>query len=121
VKAGRLRHRVTFERLLVELDSDGAQVETWLPAFDVSSRMPADVETLKGREQQAAAAVHSRVTSKITTRYRPGFRPSMRAWITDPATDPDAVVYNIEAVIPDPDTRRVSVTLLCSSGLSEGQ
>ncbi len=130
MKAGRLRHWLTFQQLSVDLDSEtGVQDEVWAPAFDVSWRMPVDVVALSGRELIAAQSVHSKVSTRLTVRYRTGFSPRMRAWWQDPdLTDsfgelvyPYAVVYNIEAVIPDPDSGRNSVTLLCSSGVSDGK
>lgn len=115
VDAGRLRHWLIFEKLdAIELDSDGAQVETWIDAFTVNSRMPCEVVALSGRELIAAQATQSKVSTRIKTRYRPGFTASMRA------TGSDGTIYNIEAVIPDPNSRIGFVTLLASSGVSEG-
>lgn len=128
MQPGRLRHWLTFEAKVIEMDSDGAQVATWVPAFEVNPRMPFDVVALSGRELIAAQAVQSKVTSRLVGRYRPGFAASMRAWFQDPdlvdisgaKVYPDAVIYDIQAVIPDPDSRRRSVTLLASSGVNEG-
>lgn len=113
MKAGRFRHWVTFQDLWVDQDSDGAIVEEWIPAFEVNTRMPCEVVTLTGRELIAAQATHSKVTTRITARYRHGFKPRMRAVLGD-------VIYNIEAVIPDPVSGRQFVTLLCSSGVNDG-
>jgi len=112
--AGTLRHWVTLERLVTEQDSDGETDEHWEPAFDVGSRVPAEVTALSGRELIAAQSVHSKVTTRIVVRYRPGIDPKMRALLGGTA-------YNIEAVIQDSVSRRTHVTLLCSSGVSEGQ
>lgn len=122
MQAGRLRHWLTFEDLLVTLDSDGAQVEEWVPAFQTNSRMPCDVVALSGRELLAAQATQSKVSTRIVTRYRPGFRARMRAWDLDPAIAPEGqgTIYNIEAIIPDPDSRIRYVTMLASSGVNEG-
>ena len=108
--AGRLRHRITFEELDIDIDSDGAQVEAWFP---FGQPLSAEITALSGRELIAAQAVQSKVSTRIRVRYRPGFKPGMRA--THRGT-----VYNIEAVIPDPDSGVRSVTLLCSSGVNEG-
>lgn len=114
MKAGSLRHWLIFEKPgPVELDSDGAQVETWLPAFDTSSRMPCEVTAMSGRELIAAQAVQSKVTTRIKVRFRPGFDATMRATLGD-------TIYNIEAVIPDPRSRIGYVTLLASSGVNDG-
>ena len=114
MKAGTLRHWLTFEVKTVEQDSDGAQVEIWVPAFEVNHRMPCEVTELSGRELIAAQAVQSKVTARIRARYRPGFKATMRA------TLPNGIVYNIEAVIADPDSMRTHVTLLASQGINEG-
>ncbi len=130
MRSGRLRHWLTFQVLAVDLDTEtGIQTEEWAPAFDLNWRMPVDVVALSGRELIAAQSVHSKVSTRLTVRYRPGFNARMRAWFQDPdlvdsfgePVYPMATVYNVEAVIPDPDSRRRSVTLLCSDGVSDGK
>lgn len=113
MRAGGLRHWLTFEDLVTGLDSDGATVEDWVPAFAVSSRMPAEVTPLSGRELIAAGGVQSKVTHRIKVRFRNGFRARMRAVERE-------VYYNIEAVIPDPDSGFRFLTLLASSGVNAG-
>lgn len=116
MRAGKLRHWLTFERPgESEQDSDGALVETWVDAFEISFRMPCQVETLSGRELLAAQAIASKTTHRISTRYRPGFDGTMRA--TNQAT---GAIYNIEAVLPDNESGRREVRLLASSGLNAG-
>lgn len=115
MQAGKLRHHLTFEVKVSEQDSDGATVESWEPAFATSPRMPCEVVSLSGRDLIAAQAVHSTVTGRIKTRYRAGFDArTMRA------RAPGGTIYNIEAVIPDPDSGTRYVTLLVSTGLNEG-
>lgn len=111
MRAGRLRHRVQFQSLVVELDSDGAQVETWVDAFP--ALIPAEIKALSGRALIAAQAVQSKVNTAIVVRYRTGFLPSMRGLHR-------GVIYNIEAVIPDPDSGITHLSLQCSSGVNEG-
>jgi SPP1 family predicted phage head-tail adaptor len=111
VNAGRLRHRVTFESLTVVLDSDGAQDEAWVDAFGMP--ISAEIEPLSGRELIAAQAVQSKVSVRIKVRYRTGFLASMRAVHR-------GTIYNIEAVVPDPDSGIRGITLLCSTGVNEG-
>lgn len=105
--AGRLRHRVKIEELVVELDSDGAQVEAWVP-FGDGRYLPAEISPLSARELIAAQAVHSKVTTRIRLRYRSGITASMRVRHRD-------MVYEIEGVIPDPDSGRRLVTLMTTS------
>jgi SPP1 family predicted phage head-tail adaptor len=110
VKVGRLRHRIQFDELVIDLDSDGAQSEVWYPFGGMVS---AEITAVSGRDLIAAQAVNSSVSTRIKVRYRPGFKANMRGTHRD-------TVYNIEAVIPDPDSGRRYLTLLCSSGVNLG-
>lgn len=112
MKAGPLRHFVTFDELVVDIDSDGNQLESWVPAFD-GQQLSAEIAPLSGRELIAAQAVQSKVSTRLKVRYRPGFKASMRAIHFD-------VIYNIEAVIPDPESGIGWLTLMCTSGTNEG-
>lgn len=114
MRAGKLRHWLTFQRDAGQLDSDGAWEPAWLDAFVARSRMPCEIVYLQGRELLAAQAMNSKVTCRITTRYRPGFAASLRA------VAPDGSVFNIEAVLPDSTSGRSSVVLLASTGVNEG-
>lgn len=114
MKAGRLRHWLTFQRDAGQQDSDGAWEAAWVDAFVARSRMPCSIEFLQGRELLAAQALASKVTCRIRTRYRPGFVASLRA------VAPDGAVYDIEAVLPDAATSRHEVVLLASIGVNEG-
>ncbi len=111
MRAGRLRHRVSVEDLVIELDSDGAQSEAWLPVFD--RLISAEITALSGRELIAAQAVQSKVSTRIKVRYRSEFKASQRVIHR-------ATIYNVEAVIPDPDSGVRFVTLLCTSGVNQG-
>jgi SPP1 family predicted phage head-tail adaptor len=110
-----VRHWLTFESQVTELDSDGAQETYWADAFPHNPRMPCDVVDMSGRELIAAQASHSKVTTKLKTRFRPGFSAGMRA--RDGFT---GQIFNIEAVILDPNSRRRWVHMLCTSGVNAG-
>jgi SPP1 family predicted phage head-tail adaptor len=112
MKIGRLRHRITLQEWVGEtLDSDGARVDgQWLP---IGPPVSAEIRALSGSELIAAAAVASKVSTRITIRYRPGITAGMRAAHR-------GVAYNIEAVIPDPDSGIGWLALQCSSGVNEG-
>jgi SPP1 family predicted phage head-tail adaptor len=110
MQAGRLRHRVTVEELITDLDSDGATLEAWYP---IGPPLSAEILPLSGRELIAADAVQSKVTTRIRIRYRPGIIPSMRAVHREE-------VYNIEAVIPDNNSGIRWLTLQCTSGVNDG-
>lgn len=109
--AGRLRHLVTFQERVVSLDSDGAQVEEWVPLF--GGPISAEITPLSGRELIAAQSVQSKVTGRMCVRYRPGLTATMRAVHR-------GVIYNITAVIADPESGAEYVTLLTSTGSDEG-
>lgn len=108
ISAGRLRHRVAIEELIVTMDTDGAKVESWSPLLP--RLLSAEIRALSGRELIASAAVQSRVTTRIRIRYQPGIKAGMRARHRDE-------IYSIEAVVPDPDSRVRYMTLQCSSGV----
>jgi SPP1 family predicted phage head-tail adaptor len=111
VKAGLLRHRVSIEELLTEIDSDGIRVESWAAIHD--GLIPAQIAALSGRELIAAESVQSKVSTRITIRYRPGVLANMR--VVHRGT-----YYNIEAVIPDQGSRVDHITLMCATGVNEG-
>lgn len=108
MQAGRLRHRVTISELVVTLDSDGDQVEDWAP---IAPPLPAQIVPLSGRDLIAAQTAASEVTTRIVMRHFPGLKASMRVEHRD-------TIYSISAVIPDPESGRGWVTLLCTSGVA---
>lgn len=113
MRSGNLRHWVTFERPVTVQDSDGNDEVEWVDAFQINSRMPCEVTDLSGNALFAAQAAQSKVTTRIKVRYRPGFDASMRGRL-------GRTIYNIEAVIADPESRIRWTTLLCVSGTDEG-
>lgn len=111
MRAGRLRHLVTFQSLGSTQDAAGQMVPSWVAAFPVP--LSAEITALSGRELIAAQAEQSEVTTRLKVRYRPGFVADMRGVHR-------GTVYNIKAVIPDPESGFQWVTLMCSSGLNAG-
>lgn len=111
----KLRHRVDIEEPVVELDSEGRQVEDWgsvLTSDEAADLLPAEIVPLSGREFVAAQAVQAGVTTRITIRWRAGIKAAMRVVH-------GADVYNIKAVLPDATLRR-HLTLMCEVGVNEG-
>ncbi len=100
MRAGRLRHSITIQRLTAARDEFGAPVESWQ---DVAP-LRAGVEPLTGREFFAAQQVNSEVSVRIVVRFRSGILSEMRAVH-------GADIYDILAVIPD--ARRREMQLLC--------
>ena len=109
--AGRLRHRVSIEALVVGLDTDGATEEEWID--QIGRLIPAEIVALSGRELIAAQAVQSKVSTRIRIRYRAGVVPSMRVVHR-------GLAFNIEGIVPDPDSGRRWLTLMCTSGVNAG-
>jgi SPP1 family predicted phage head-tail adaptor len=108
--AGRLRHRISVQQLTVRADEDtGVRTEEWMQVH----MLPAEVVPLSGRELVAAQSVQSKVTTRIRTRYRNDVNASHRIVH-------GCVTYNVEAIVPDPVSGRQHMTLLCSSGTSDG-
>ena len=108
---GKLRHRIEIQALIVDIDSDGAQLELWTNQFN--TQLWADIQPLSGRELIDAGAVQSKVNTRIVIRYRDGILPNMRVLHKNN-------IYNIEAIIPDKETGNKHLTLICTSGVNEG-
>lgn len=111
MRAGALRHRVTFERLVETQDSAGDMVRNWVPAF----REPlwCEIMPMMGRELIAAQAIQAEVTGKIRMRYRPDIDAKMRCVHR-------GVIYNIKGVVPDPKSGIGWITLLTTEGTNDG-
>lgn len=72
---GKLKHRVTIERMARVRDPETNEViEQWHPFV---TRW-ASVEPIRGREYWAAAQTQSEVTHTVRMRYTEGITPSMR-------------------------------------------
>lgn len=116
--AGTLNHRIqilTLEtdtdsegQVVVLQDSDGNVIENW----QTFAECWANVRPASVREFIAAGAENSKVTVAVQIRYIAGVRPSMRIQHGDN-------LYNIEGVLPDPNSGREWLTLPCSHILTE--
>lgn len=110
VRAGRLRHRVSLQERQVSVNAvTGDRTITWTPVAELW----ADVAPLSGREYIAAAATQTAVTTRITIRFRAGVHHLQRIVY-------DSAIYNIQAVLPDADSGREHLTLLCTEGSNDG-
>lgn len=113
MRAGDLRHRVTFQSRSVATDSFGAQSTIWTDVTTVW----ADIAPLSGRELLAAQQINVEISHSITIRFQQQFSgpkavAAMRIIYCDR-------IFNIHASI-DPDERRRSIVLTCSEGLNNG-
>lgn len=107
---GKLRHRVTLQALETTVDDYGMESSGWVDHATVW----ADVHPVSAREFIAGGQVNSKVTTRITIRYRDDVEPTMRAVSR-------GKVYQIEGVLPDPDSGLEYLTLPCSTGANDGQ
>ncbi len=113
MRAGDLRHRVTFQSRSIAADSFGAQSAVWSDVATVS----ADISPLSGRELLAAQQINVEISHSITIRYQAQFAgpkavAAMRIVYGDR-------IFNIHASI-DPDERRRSLQITASEGLNDG-
>lgn len=111
MQAGKLRHRVTFQSPGTTQDPvTGEMVRGWATVWD---KVPASVEPLSVKDFIASSATQSALTARIMIRYREGVLPSMRILHR-------GNVYNIQGVMPDPDSGREYLTLAVSAGVNDG-
>jgi SPP1 family predicted phage head-tail adaptor len=74
VRIGKLRHRITIERVTETRDTDGSVIETWSTYVTVQ----ASIEPISGREYFAAQSTQADATHRISLRYLSGIVPKMR-------------------------------------------
>lgn len=113
MRAGDLRHRVTFQSRSLAADEFGARPLVWLDVATVW----ADVMPLSGRQLQAAQALNVEISHQILIRYQPQFAgpravAAMRIRYGDR-------IFSIHSSI-DPDERHKSIQIMASEGLNDG-
>jgi len=74
LRIGKLRRRITIERVTETQDTDGAVLETW----STYATVQASIEPISGREYFAAQSTQADVTHRIRIRYLSGIVPKMR-------------------------------------------
>lgn len=112
MRAGTLRHYLTYQNLVSSENSDGETEETWVDAFN--KKIPTGIAYLSGRELISANSEHSNVVARLTVRYDSRFNYKQRA------ISADGVIFSIEAVLPDLKSGKQYLNLLASYGLDEG-
>ncbi|AVI87288.1 phage head closure protein [Pseudomonas syringae] len=112
MRAGRLRHRITFQALGRQQDpATGEELESWQTVWD---KVPAAVEPLSSRDLMAAQAGQSEATGRMVIRYRAGVLPTMRILYR-------GEIYGIKGpALPDPDSGLDYLTILVAKGVSDG-
>lgn len=103
--AGKLRHRVTIQRMTETQNDYGETTQTWSD-FAVSD---ASISPLSGREAFQAMQMQADVTHKVVTRYVAGVTPRMRLTFGER-------LFNIESVI-NSEERNIQLELLCKESL----
>lgn len=110
LRAGRLRHRVSLQRLQETRDPEtGAVISDWSEV----AKLWAEVAPLSAREFVASQAVQSEVSARITIRYRADITAKDRIVYRDK-------IYNIEGVLTDRDSGLEYITLPVSEGANNG-
>lgn len=113
MRAGELRHLLTFQAKSTAQDELGEPINAWVDVLTCWGK----VSPTTGRERLAAQAVQSSVTHSVTVRYAPQF------------ADPKAVaamrilfgarIFDIHDSINE-DERNRMVTLMAEEGLNNG-
>ena len=112
MRAGRLRHRITFQSPgLVQDPVSGEMLLGWQTVWD---KVPASVEALSARDLIAAQAGQSEASGRMVIRYRTGVLPTMRILHRGD-------VYDIQGQpMPDPDSGLEYLTILVAKGVNDG-
>lgn len=111
MRAGRLRHQVSLQERQTKRDPvTGDVLSVWVEI----AKLWAEVVALSARDFIAAGVNQSKVVARITIRHREHINANMRILHRGKA-------YNIEGVLPDPDSGLVYLTLPVSEGVSDGQ
>lgn len=117
--AGALRRRIAIQRRATSKDASGQQVTTW---SDVLTGVPADIESLDGRELMTAQAINAELTHKIVIRYHPLMAdPVKTAALRAVYQAAGGVrrIFNIQSAM-NVDERNRTIEMLASEGLNEG-
>lgn len=103
MRAGELRHKITIQELVEQVDEYGTPTgtSTWQDVCTVW----AAIEPIQGREYVLLHSTQSELSARIRIRYRSGIKPAMRVVYGDR-------VFDIQAVI-DTQERHIELQLMC--------
>lgn len=110
MQAGKLRHRVKIQTSVNAQDPVTGGIS---PVWQDTASVWAEVYFLSAREFIAAQAGQSEVTARITIRYRTDISAKCRIIFR-------GKIFNIEGVLPDPNSGLEYFTLPCSQGVNDG-
>lgn len=108
MRAGPLRHRITFQRRQTGTDAFGQPLAGW---EDIAT-VWASVEPISGRELLAAQQIQGEITHRIRCRYRDGLTAADRALFKGRVFDLQSVINTAE--------RGISLEILAKEGLTDG-
>lgn len=113
MQAGKLRHRVRIQhKVTSQHPVTGEQLtEQWVDF----AKVWASVDDLSARDFIAAQAIQSEAKSRVVIRYRDGVTAAMRVVLAS-----GAVCEIVGPPLVDPSSRKEYLTLLVSSGVSDG-
>lgn len=112
MRAGSLRHRITFQKPgLVQDPESGEMLPGWEAVWE---KVPAEVSPLSARDLIAAQAGQSEASGRVVIRYRTGVLPTMRIIHRGD-------VYEIQGQpMPDPVSGLEYLTILVAKGVNDG-
>jgi len=95
MRAGSLRHKITFQQLTVANDTWGHSAETWTDQVTTYAAL----WTLRGTERMESLKLDNEITHKIRVRYKRDLHPKMRIKYGER-------YFNILSMV-DPDERHI--------------
>ena len=75
MRAGRLRHKITFRQKTSTRSPSGAEVVTWTT---FAENIPAEIRPLNERSLASLRQIHSDITTKLVVRYLAGVNSAMQ-------------------------------------------
>jgi len=108
MRAGALRHKITFQQLTVANDTWGHSAETWTD----EATTYAAIWTLRGIERVEYLKLGNEVPHKIRARYKRGLHPKMRIKYFD-HKEATTRYFNILSMT-DPDERHIHYDIIAS-------
>jgi SPP1 family predicted phage head-tail adaptor len=122
---GKLKHRVSIQREVALLDSngdaqqnpDGSVPTEWVQIYN--GEVWAAIEPLSVREFMAASATQSKLVAKMVMWYREDLDAAMR--LVHVVNGSPGRIYNPEGFLADKDTGLEYLTVPVSAGVNDGQ
>lgn len=101
MRAGSLRHKITFQQLTVANDTWGHSAETWTDQVTTY----AAIWSLRGVERIEAMKLDNEITHKIRIRHKKDLNPKMRIKYFD-YNSASTRYFNILSIV-NPDERNI--------------